>query len=442
MMIAGRRRQPKYQKEVIVWACLVLIGATVWGAATADEGEELRLQVRRLVRQLDDDQLVLRQAAEQRLIDLGSPILELLPLPGRGTSAEVQIRLERIRKTLEATASEAAAKPSRVTLRGSLPLSEALAALQQQTGNRIIDFRRRFGQQSVDPRLSLELDDTPFWPALDAMLDQAALTLYNFSGESGALAVVARNPDEQRRAAGAVYRGLFRIEVLRVQATRDLRNPANDSLRLTLELAWEPRVSPILLRIPLADMRAADEAGRPLALGAPRASLEVPVENTLPAAEVQVPLALPERRAGKIATLQGQLSALLPGRVETFEFGQLGQAQNVEQSRAGVTVILDQVRRNVDVDEVRLRVRFDQAREALESHRNWIYKNEAYFLDPDGQRFEHAGLQAFRQAANEVGVAYLSDRPGGLADCTFVYKTPTLLLQVPVEFELCDIPLP
>jgi hypothetical protein len=65
-----------------------------------------------------------------------------------------------------------------------------------------------------------------------------------------------------------------------------------------------------------------------------------------------------------------------------------------------------------------------------------------YFIDPSGQRFEHAGMQAFRQADNEVGVAYLSDREGGLADCTFVYRTPTLLILVPVEFELQDIPLP
>ncbi len=107
-----------------------------------------------------------------------------------------------------------------------------------------------------------------------------------------------------------------------------------------------------------------------------------------------------------------------------------------------MTVVLEQVRKNVDVYELRLRVRFDQAQNALESHRNWIYNNEAYFLGPDGQRFEHVGLQAFRQAENEVGVAYLSDREGGLAGCKFVYKTPAVLIQMPVPFELKDIPLP
>jgi uncharacterized membrane protein len=425
-----------------MWACLLLIGAMLPGQAAADAGDELPLQVRRLVRQLDDAQRSTRDAAERSLIELGPPALDLLPVPGRDASAEVKVRLERVRKALEAAVAEAAAQPSRVTLHGEVALSAALADLQQQTGNRIVDFRQRFGQQPGDPKLRLDFEKTPFWTAFDSLLDQAELTVYNFSGEIGALAVVARDQNERKRAESAVYQGLFRFEVLRVQAIRDLRNPANHSLRLALEVTWEPRVSPILLQIPLAELRATDESGRPIDAGSQRASLEVLVENSIPAAEVQLPLILPDRSVSKIATLQGQLSALLPGRVETFEFDSLPDAKNVEQTRAGVTVVVEQVRKNVDVDEVRLTVRFDQAGNALESHRNWIYNNEAYFVAPDGQRFEHAGLQAFRQAANEVGVAYLSDRDGGLAGCKFVYKTPALLIQLPVEFELKDIPLP
>lgn len=421
--------------------CLLLIGGMLLGQA-ADSDDEMRLEVRRLVRQLDDVQRTTREAAERRLIELGPPALTLLPTPGRDTSAEVKVRLERVRKALEAAVAEAAAQPSRCTLHGGHTLSAALAELQQQTGNRIVDFRQRFGQQTPDPQLTVDFEKAPFWPAFDSLLDQAGLSVYNFSGEIGALAVVARDENERKRAENGVYQGLFRFEVLRVQAIRDLRNPANHSLRLAIELAWEPRVSPILLQIPLAELRATDESGQPVAVATPRASLEVPVENSLPAAEVQLPLVLPARSVAKIRTLQGLVSALLPGRVETFEFADLPNARNVEQSRAGVSVIVEEVRKNVDVDEVRLTVRFDEAANALESHRNWIYNNEAYFVAPDGQRFEHAGLQAFRQAANEVGVAYLSDREGGLAGCKFIYKTPALLIQVPVAFEVQEIPLP
>jgi len=436
-----RETQP-IAKEITVWVFLLLIGGLVPGQAAADADDELRLQVRRLVRQLDDNQLATRDAAERGLIELGPRALDLLPSPARDTSAEVKVRLERIRKTLQEQAAKAAAESSRVTLQGEMALSAALAAVQQQTGNRIVDFRQRFGQQPNDPKLQLDFDKTPFWTAFDAILDQAGLTVYNYSGEGKALAVVARDPTELDRASRAVYQGLFRFECLRVQAIRDLRNPANHSLRLALEITWEPRVAPILLQIPLGELRATDEAGRQLEIGSKRASLEVPVKNAIPAAEVQVPLALPERSVTRIASLEGQLSALVPGRVEAFVFNNLGAAEPVEQSRAGVTVVLEQVRKNVDVYEVRLRVRFDEAQNALESHRNWIDNNEAYFVGPDGQRFEHAGLQAFRQAENEVGAGYLSDREGGLAGCKFVYKTPAILIQMPVAFELKNIPLP
>ena len=145
-----------------MWACLLLIGAMLPGQAAADAGDELRLQVRRLVRQLDDAQRATREAAERSLIELGPPALDLLPAPGRDTSAEVKVRLERIRKALEAAVAEAAAQPSRVTLHGELALSAALAELQQQTGNRIVDFRQRFGQQPGDPKLSLDFEKIAF----------------------------------------------------------------------------------------------------------------------------------------------------------------------------------------------------------------------------------------------------------------------------------------
>ena len=131
----------------------------------------------------------------------------------------------------------------------------------------------------------------------------------------------------------------------------------------------------------------------------------------------------------------------MPGQIETFEFGELENAKAVQQQKAGVTVVLDQVRKNVDVYEVRLRVKFDKAENALESHRNWVYRNEAYLLDAAGKRLENAGLQATRQDADEVGVAYLFDVEN-LKGCKFVYKTPAVIVKMPVPYELKDIELP
>jgi hypothetical protein len=103
---------------------------------------------------------------------------------------------------------------------------------------------------------------------------------------------------------------------------------------------------------------------------------------------------------------------------------------------------LEQVRKNLDLFEVRVRVRFDRADIALESHRNWVYNNEAFLLDPEGARVEHDGMQATLQREDEVGVAYLFDRQEGLEGCQFVYRSPVVIVALPVVYQLTEIPLP
>ncbi|MEO8499147.1 MAG: hypothetical protein ABI614_29120, partial [Planctomycetota bacterium] len=160
------------------------------------------------------------------------------------------------------------------------------------------------------------------------------------------------------------------------------------------------------------------------------------------AVEFGIPLPLASRDAKRIGSIKGRFTALVPGRVESFEFTDIANARDVEQERAGVVVTFERLRKNVDLYEARMSLRFDDAANALESHRGWVYRNEAYLTDKDGKRLENVGLQATRQGTNEVGVAYLFDLPDGPEGCKFVYKTPALVLQLPVEYELKDIELP
>ena len=66
---------------------------------------ELKATVLRLVKQLDDSQLVKREAAEKELIALGADALTLLPAVTKQTPAEVKDRLARIRRALESAAA-------------------------------------------------------------------------------------------------------------------------------------------------------------------------------------------------------------------------------------------------------------------------------------------------------------------------------------------------
>jgi hypothetical protein len=349
--------------------------------------------------------------------------------------------LGQVRNALEKALAEAAAQPSLVTLQGEFPLSEALAALEKQTHNKIVDLRDKFGQQRTDPPVKASFEKTPFWKALDELLAQAGLTLYNFGGQPGTIAFVSRADGLQKGVVPAAYSGLFRVEGERIQASRDLRNPASQSLRLTLEVNWEPRLSPILLQLPLADVQAQDEAGGAIAVESRGGKLEAPVEGSVAAVELQIPFVAPARSVKKIASLSGTLLALVPGELATFEFADLENVKATEQRCGGVTVVLDQ-RKNLAVYELSVRVRFERAENALESHRGWIYSNEAYLIDAEGQHVDNDGYRAFLQEANEVGVAYLFAHEKGLKGCKFVYKTPAALVKIPAKFILQDIPLP
>src|SRR5262249_20105362 len=125
--------------------------------------------------------------------------------------AEVRERLGRVRLQLERARAEGAVKSSFVTLSGELPLSEVVKAFSKQTGNKIIDFREEVGQETADPKLKLALEKTPFWTALDGVLDQAGLTIYSHAGADG-LAFYSRSPDELPRSGQGTVIGAFRLE--------------------------------------------------------------------------------------------------------------------------------------------------------------------------------------------------------------------------------------
>ncbi len=416
--------------------CLVCVAQADLPAEANAPDRDLAAEVQRLVRQLDDGQRAQRDAAEQALLALGFEALGLLPRVTSRTPAEVKERLGRVRKALELASAESISKPTVVTLEGDLSLAEALQALEQQTGNRVTGYERREG------RVQVAFQNTPYWQALDDILDQAALKIQEFGGKTNALVVSARPPNERPRSGHAIATGVFRIEPVRLEARRDLRNPAVDGLRLTLNIAWEPRVSPITLRQPLSEIQATDERDQPLAVSGTQGALNASVELGMSTVDLVIPLQLPSRDVRQIRTLRGRLTALVPGPIEAFEFTDLEQARDVEQERAGAVVTFERLRKNVDLYEARMALRFDDAANALESHRGWVYRNEAYLVDAQGQKLESVGMQATRQGVNEVGVAYLFDLPQGPEGYRFVYKTPAVLLQLGMTYELSNIDLP
>jgi len=414
-----------------MWAfLLVLSSMTVVQAETPDPA-----RVKRLILLLDDEELANRQAAEEALLDMGPELLPLLPVTATLASPEVRERLGRIKQALQRKLAEQFAEGARVTLKGQMSLRDAFAALEQQTGNQAFGFENR------DVEVQVDWQDLTYWEAVDDLLDQANLTVEPLGGHPEALDLATRSGGQVSRDEHAVYRGPFRLEPQFVRTLRDLQRPENCGLQLRAAVSWEPRIAPISFTLPLSSIKAVDDQGRTIPVSRPEARLSFPVEFSIGEAVFDIPFELPPREATSIASLQGTLSANIPGRKARFEFANLQDTSDAQQRQAGVTVTLDYAGKNEDLFELRVRVQIEDAGDALASHRGWIYKNDAYLIKNE-QRTETIGSEMKAQTSDRFIVAYFFAVDDDLSDYRFVYETPALVLQLSIPFEMKDIDLP
>jgi hypothetical protein len=404
--------------------------------------EDRAVQVARLVRQLDAAETDKREAAEKELLAIGSPALELLPDAADG-SADMAERLKRIRQALEKRAAEQSARGSTISISGKMTLQELCTSIEKQTGNKIVDYRGRLGQPESNPQLSMEIKNAPFWQALDIILDKTNLGIYPFSGRDG-LALAERDHGEQPRGKRATYAGPLRLEVNRLIAER---RPAVEtaSLSVNLLVAWEPRLEPIMFLQPLKDIHAVDDQGNPLKVDG-NDTLDAPSQGGT-GIELSLPFIAPPHSASSIASLKGTLTAILPGKVEPFEFTKLGDAAKprfkpIEQTKSAAHVVLEQVRKNNEIWEVLIRVRFDDAGDSLDSHRGWILENEAYLIGADKKPVEKAGMFSTTRSPKELGMGYQFEISEPIESYTFVYKSASSISSLSLPYELKNLPLP
>jgi hypothetical protein len=445
--------------RLVCAAFAFFLASLLAGFAIAQEGDQADQatpsadHIAELVEQLNADEAADREAAQKQLIELGlkggaeagDAFLNQLPKPNDNMPQEVQARLGRVAAEIKSRLAKQAIEATKVTLDVTdAPLAEVLKAIETQTGNRVLDHREQFGQEATEKKITLKVEDELFWSAFDKLLDAAQMQPYAFSGEE-TLAIVDREQGMLTRAGrGAVYSGPFRIEATGIVAERGLRAPNQSTLRVDLEIGWEPRLKPIALTQAAADTKAVADDGRDVAPASQDAAFDVEIEAGTHAAEVNIPLQLPAREAKTLKTLTGKFTALVPGRIVELKFEKLAGAKEVSQQTGGVTVTLDRVVRNQALWEFHMRVRLDSLEGGLESHRSWVFQNISYLQDKAGEHLDNAGFETTMQNESEAGFLYLFELPEGreLSDYVWVYRTPASIVSMPVEFKLEDVQLP
>ncbi len=418
----------------------ILCSCVAWPVCRSSHAQEVvePNQVRRLVRDLEADRLEDRDAAERALVALGAEVVPLLPAIDASTSGELKIRLQRIRQSFDDQSMQAFFRASTVTLSGTMSLSEAIREISLQTGNQIT----LQGEDGVSgAEVTLQAEEAPFWEVMDSVLAQANLRINAFGATDSSL-VLAPGATYNAETPQAFYKGPFRIDVLFVQATRRFGVAMDGQLQVSVQLSWEPRLQPVYVQIPMSSIEAKIGEDEVLASVNPAAAPEIPLNYGGCSAQIDLQLERPARSVSSIASLAGELIMAVPSEKHEYQFTKFANGARQMQEFGEVKVLLEGARRNGKVYEMRLRVQMANAQGALDSFRGWVLSNEAYMLDPNGNRVENLGFNTYAMTEDSVGIAYLFQINGDPDDFTLVYVSPASVSKQAVQYRLNEIILP
>ena len=425
-------------------ASLALLAPLFWSHVQAQVQTEttdaaLRDRVLQLIERLDDPKPEARDEAEARLIKLGARALPLLPDPASVTSKGRKERLEKVRATLRQAEEETSTVASRVTIQAkAIRLSEALGLIQKQTGNGITDLREQLGGETTNPAFDLDIHDVPFHEALDRVARLAEVSVNAFTGD-GTLGITAGTPSKDPLIQ---YVGPFRVAFKQLTEVRDLQ-AGTSAASAQLEVAWEPRLRPMLLTLKSDGLAVKDDKDREVKPQAMMESNEVVLRPENPAVEMNLNLEAPDRSAVKLSSFRIKADVTLPAGIKTFRFPSLAQ-ENVTQKQGDVSATLQNVEIDEQVWKVNVELVYPGNGPAFESYRQGLFNNRIWLQKADGSRFEHnGGFSNTSSDGGKLGFEYLFvDAPGKLADYQLVYETPSKVVTIPLEFEFKNVPLP
>lgn len=419
-------------------------------APVAAQTEEMAVadDVAEFEQQLQSASFEERDAAEESIVKLGSEALDHISDPSADFEEDLNARLSRIRKRLEQVAIEEAISPSKITLSGKMSLKSAFAQIKKQTGN-VIAFAEGYDPALLDKKIDVDLKDVSFWTALADLTNRGGLESSVYGGVLGQTTVVPKPPADPAKIDKAVdivpapldESGIFRIRVSSVSSARNLLKPGLDYTRVDLEIQWEPRLTPISIDMPLSKVKIVDQDGKELKVSNPEQVLSGTVQQGINQIEMSLTLENVDRKITKIASIDGRLECVLPGRREKFKFDEIAGIDGEPKiSKAGITVQYLGFEQNEDLYAVNLRVAMESGTEEFESHLGWIYDNPLYLINDAGKKEPSIGHQGGDMGEDGVQIQYFFvDEPLKFG---LLYESPGAIVSVPADISLKDIPLP
>jgi hypothetical protein len=436
---------------------LIMPPMPIAAAESAEKAAELEEQVRTLLGNLAGETRAEREEAEKRLVQLGPKVLPLLPPPELLPTPSVREAVRRIRFELERTAARESVLPSRVTLVGTESTEGALIEVTRQSGN-LLDGGS-LGEARLREPIDINVKAGQFWPLLDDLAARHHWR-YEYDSSGRGLKLLPLEARSQRQASTVSYAGAFRVEAMPAERIplgdgRGGKNAAlaDDLLRVTLRIMPEPRLRPLFLQVAMSELTARAEDETVLKAFSPQANLELALGEGKGAAPIRLDFLIPRTKATSVLGLKGKFQCTTAAGSEPIRFTDLEKVgkeggASVARRRGGVTVTLQRVRLTPTSPRkqearVQIVVTYDTGGPAFESHRSWILHNEVYLEDPAGKQVRlNGGSDTTQQGDGSVGIEYrFVDLPDPLPKYTFVYVAPTLIVDVPIEFEIQSVPV-
>lgn len=321
----------------------------------------------------------------------------------------------------------------RVDLSKDLTLQEALQAISDESG---VLF-----DQPLQP-------DTPikptgrlhnFWPALDYVLEQASLDIDAYKSRRNKWCLRPVLPGRASRTRASNYQGNYRIEVSGLSSRRDLLNPELSGMSIEIDLSWTPEISLLSVSIPLNHVRVTCDNEIEL-LSKKTGRIDVTTVREFPWARFELPVGLPEADARTIRKLSGKVYALVADNVEDFEIPI--DSTVPPQVAGGITIRNEGLLPKGLVHEVRLGIDVKFPASAMESHREFLVGNSVHAVHTDGRRAEKRNFELYRQGPEGIGIAYEFDLGPMSEGWKIIYRSPTMVREEVIDYQIENLPLP
>jgi WD40 repeat protein/tRNA A-37 threonylcarbamoyl transferase component Bud32 len=387
--------------------------------STAKRREATPEEIAGWVRQLADADAEIRDRAAKALQEVGPPALRDMSRAASDPNVAVRRAAKEVADRI--LVAEALA-PRRVALKfQDASAGEAVKELSEKSGIRI-EYVAPPPPAAPPPAFSLELDDTPFFEALDRMCEAVGLKCTTRDGQS-----FQCTPGTPSRRAALAYAGPFRLRGAVWTERRDFplddkAAAGKDTLQLQVAMIGEPQAAVVGVGYPRL-VEARDDDDRNLVL-TPQPTLPTSYEpyGAGPLVRPRVLFFQPaSARGGTLKDVRGLLP--LEVMIRREDIATASDLSKIEgKTVAGEGGVRLTVQR-VQTSGRQLTVSF-----ALETPQAWVYEPTTLSFelsDGKGRRFRASGVSVFPAAAagrppRPEELAVLSGAPeagfpGGLA---------------------------